>query len=310
MLETNKTHQLKEIYVRKEDFGEIFVKGTAPKVQELSDTINSLVQKIVQKIKVLLEKRFVMMENKAVWYDNEVAALYPKYEEYPMPITRTNNSYLGVWNREHIKNTKYDSSDCFESMDVDGISMGIGEINILVKTFSEGVDNPYLEGNNFKKNIIKGDCSCLNLFVGSDCGKGSYLYYHAIGRDGEDFWDCGISCYEPILVCHSFNDNKCEKLSLTETLQKWFEYGLIPEGLDSRTKKVYTKLMMEYKIIEDYLEWLPEEIKVDTDRLAEDVLAGNFTETVFDHSFDLKGTLENIMSGREQYVGSPDAFMQ
>lgn len=311
MLETNKTHQLKEIYVRKEDFGEIFVKGTAPKVKELSDTINSL----VQKIKVLLEKRFVMMENKAVWYDNEVAALYPKYEEYPMPITDTYNSYLGVYNREHIKNTKYDSSNCFESMDVDGISMGVGAINILVKTFSEGVDNPYLEGNNFKKNIIKGDCSYLNCFVGSDWRQGSYLYYHVIKRDGEDSRNYGNrfehSCrYEPILVCHSFNDNKCEKLSLTETLQKWFEYGLIPEGLDYRTKKVYTKLMMEYKIIEDYLEWLPEEIKVDTDRLAEDVLAGNFTETVFDHSFDLKGTLENIMSGREQYVGSPDAFMQ
>lgn len=81
ILSTKRPTQLSKIYVRQSDFEDSFMEDVRLRCDDIEKTLND----VLQACRKLIDKRFVKMKNKRVWYDRDVAALYPKLEQVDMP---------------------------------------------------------------------------------------------------------------------------------------------------------------------------------------------------------------------------------
>ena len=78
-LSKDRPTQLTEIPVNQADFKDLFLADTLSWGEQVEQNVND----ILKACQALMDQRFVMMKNKRVWYDRDVAALYPKLVAMP-----------------------------------------------------------------------------------------------------------------------------------------------------------------------------------------------------------------------------------
>ena len=308
-LETDHVYQMHEIRVRKQQFADCFADAAVKKIQEIQQDIKS----VVSACERIIAKRFVLMKNKDVWYDHNVAGLYPRLEKMEMPYFYTSawgtllvdhTSGNTHWNFEN-KAINTDKDGNFHSFSVDGLDFVVPTPSEIGTSFVKDNGNPYLSGDSIKNN--KGNAT--NCYLASD-----YLYNSSNLRYHRTTGSSTYGDYLDVMLIPIFRlkNQDSSAMKLLETIYAWMKYELIPEGLSKKEERKYCFIMEGKTALDDYWDWdsNPQEVVFAAEQFQADVKSGKFKKTVFGYNFDLATTIDAVSSGKEKYVGSPEAFKQ
>ncbi|MBR4152883.1 MAG: hypothetical protein IKT98_07980 [Selenomonadaceae bacterium] len=263
------------VNVNRSQFDHIFSEAAVAKGDEIARNLAKLKDDIAS----ACDKTFVMMKNKQVWFDRNNAALFPKFHKFSLPRYKT----------------RYAPSLGY-STNFEGFNFVAMTINECQKSFTNNKGNPYLKSDgNFNHFPIRPDRILTDdghRFVDTNGGVVS--------------WD---DSYEITLVpIHRLRGKNAAAMNYPEALLAWIANGLIPEGLSTKQETFYKTFLNDYPKIEDYISADSTNIKFDGERFKADVLSGKFTAKVFDYDFDIRGTLDGVISGQRQYSGSVDSL--
>lgn len=284
--------QLTEIPVNQADFEDLFIADTL----SWSEQVEQFVNNILKACQALIDQRFVMMKNKRVWYDRDVAALYPKLDQVAMPYCWANRPKLQV-NRA---GKEFDRKE--NLLHVDDITFHLATRKEAIKTFRKGNGNPYIDDNGAISNYAENNCGTC-CFIADDYYYDShYLRYHLTDGRWIKYW-YNDSGYAMLMIMIAWLDGKnSQGLSPARTLHAWLQHGLIPDGLKPADEQDYIRFLEEYQKIDAYLDWDSQDDYVSfcKDAFAQAVGKGEFSQTVFQHRFDLAGILEGCRQGTMQ----------
>ena len=334
-LSNKRPTQVSKIYVCQSDLENSFMDDVRIQCDDIEKKINDVL-KACQK---LIDKRFVKMKNKRVWYDRDVAALYPKLDEVDMPYCKIilDNGNLNVY--EGVKNFNYHS----KVLTIDGIDFVLASPQEGMMTFQRGNGNPYVDKSgkifNYKKDygIIYNDEGPMeaflatlqvegaervkkyNAFLTDDyCDNGKFLQWHY--TDGKptvlldeilEFSFLGdemkwyLSGILMIMIAR-LNRKNSPGLNLVKTLYAWLQHGLVPEGLSREEESAYNKLSSSYQDLDTYLDWTSEDDRISfrRDAFIDDVRHGRFRKNVFKLNFDFSGTMAELKAGQGKNAGN------
>lgn len=288
--------QLTEIPVNQADFEDLFIADTLSWSEQVEQAVNDL----LKACQALMDKRFVMMKNKRVWYDRDVAALYPKLDQVAMPYCKSNKPSLEIYQAGE----EFDSEE--NLLHVDGITFHLATPQEATTTFLMGNGNPYIDGNGAITNYAENNCGTF-CFIADDYYYDShYLRYHITDGRWIKYWyyDSG---YAMLMIMIAWLDGKdSQGLSPARTLHAWLQHGLIPDGLEPANEQAYVRFLEEYQTIDNYLDWdsQNDHVSFRKDAFAQAVGSGEFSQTVFQHRFDLAGIIEECRQGTMQYTSS------
>ena len=286
--------QLTEIPVNQADFEDLFIADTLSWSEQVEQAVNN----ILKACQALIDQRFVMMKNKRVWYDRDVAALYPKLDQVAMPYCQANRPKLQV-NRA---GKEFDREE--NLLHVDDITFHLATRREAIKTFRKGNGNPYIDDNgaisNYSKNAHDtGDFIADNYYYNK-----FYLRYHRTNGTSDKYpLTVADHSYDMLMIMIAWLDGKnSQGLSSARTLHAWLQHGLIPDGLKPADEQAYILFLEEYQKIDAYLDWDSQDDYVSfcKDAFAQAVGKGEFSQTVFQHRFDLAGILEGCRQGTMQ----------
>lgn len=286
--------QLTEIPVNQADFEDLFLADTLSWGEQVEQAVNH----ILKACQALIDQRFVMMKNKRVWYDRDVAALYPKLDQVAMPYCQANRPELQV-NRAGKEFDREENLLC-----VDDITFHLATKREAIKTFRKGNGNPYIDDNgaisNYSKNAHDtGDFIANNYHYNKD-----YLRYNRTDGTSDKYpFTVADHSYDMLMIMIAWLDGKnSQGLSPARTLHAWLQHGLIPDGLDPADEPVYVRFLEEYQTIDNYLDWDSQDdyVSFRKDAFAQAVRKGEFRQTVFQRRFDLAGIIEDCRQGTMQ----------
>lgn len=286
--------QLTEIPVNQADFEDLFLADTLSWGEQVEQAVNH----ILKACQDLIDQRFVMMKNKRVWYDRDVAALYPKLDQVAMPYCQANRPELQV-NRAGKEFDREENLLC-----VDDITFHLATKREAIKTFRKGNGNPYIDDNgaisNYSKNAHDtGDFIANNYHYNKD-----YLRYNRTDGTSDKYpFTVADHSYDMLMIMIAWLDGKnSQGLSPARTLHAWLQHGLIPDGLDPADEPVYVRFLEEYQTIDNYLDWDSQDdyVSFRKDAFAQAVRKGEFRQTVFQRRFDLAGIIEDCRQGTMQ----------
>ncbi|MEE0658841.1 MAG: hypothetical protein UCI88_07065 [Megasphaera massiliensis] len=298
-LSTKRPTQVSEIYVRQQDFEDSFMED----VRVQCDDIEKKIDLVFQACQKLIDKRFVKMKNKRVWYDRDVAALYPKNDKVALPYCEMYLYSGGLYVCVGLKEFDYES----KVLTVDGIEFVLASPGEAGKTFKKGNGNPYIQEDgtisNFPKNFNSWSRS---FFVDTDydCGSRPRLRYHDINKESTQK-DYVSDIYMLMIMIARLDCKDSSGLTPAKTLLTWLQKGLVPEGLSEEEEAIYNQLLSYYQNLDAYLDWTFEDNRVSfrRDEFIDDVLHGRFRQTVFQWRFNLPGIIEELKSGQTKYQG-------
>lgn len=283
--------QLTEIPMNQADFEDLFIADTLSWGEQVEQAVNH----ILKACQGLMDKRFVMMKNKRVWYDRDVAALYPKLDQVAMPYCKSDVPSLEIYQAGE----EFDSEE--NLLRIDDITFHLATPQEATTTFHKGNGNPYLDGNaitNYAENDY--DIGC---FITDDYYKNSnYLRYHNT-NGGTNTYYYGNSTRAMLMIMIAWLDGKdSQGLSPARTLHAWLQHGLIPDGLQPADEQAYVRFLEEYQTIDACLDWDSQDdcVSFRKDAFAQAVRKGAFSQTVFQHRFDLAGIIEDCRQGTMQ----------
>lgn len=287
--------QLTEIPVNQADFEDLFLADTLSWGEQVEQAVNH----ILKACQGLMDKRFVMMKNKRVWYDRDVAALYPKLDQVAMPYCKSDVPSLEIYQAGE----EFDSEE--NVLRVDGITFHLATPQEATTTFHEGNGNPYLDGNAIT-NYAENNCGTARFIADDYYYHSSYLLYHYT-HGGTDTYYYGNSTRAMLMIMIAWLDGKdSQGLSPARTLHAWLQHGLIPDGLDPADEPAYVRFLEEYQPIDNYLDWDSQDdyVSFRKDAFAQAVRKGEFRQTVFQRRFDLAGIIEDCRQGTMQYTST------
>jgi len=196
----------------------------------LKDEIAALkyfLDSILNEAKKLLEDNWVYMENKNVYYVNEIVALHPDLNEYK----------CGGCSCRH----EFNSSSL--NLRFNGYSGTIMSIEEIKKIYNPNIKNPYVEESSnclyFDDNFV----SYLTYFNGN-----TYCFY-GIEHQKTYSFNQFFSGYTYHIPVFRLSRNNSHKLSTSKVLELWLKYGLIPEKLPNKFKDVYKNIIVKLYII-------------------------------------------------------------
>ena len=111
-----------------------------------------------------------------------------------------------------------------------------------------------------------------------------------------------------LVPIHRLRRKNAAPMSYIDSLFTWIKLGLIPEGLTTKQENFYKSFITDYLTIEDYITADNTNIIFNGESFKRDVLSGKFTATVFNYDFDIKGTLDGVISGQKKYTGSVESL--
>lgn len=288
---TNRPSRCDAVRVSRTQFDHIFTDSAVAAGEKISRDLAALKDNIAG----VCDKRFVLFKNKEIWFDRDVAGLFPRMEKKDLPTYRCDqgndvNKFSG-----------------FEKSGLTFVGMTSDECK---KTFVKGNGNPYVRVDG---TLIDYDDRCSMAIIVNEnvCGCSS-------SRPG--WWDIssaswygncggrGCSWLATLVPIYRLRGKNAQPMTYTDSLFTWITMGLLPEGLGRKQEKIYKDFMVAYPKIEEYIKFTDEKISFDSIRFKNDVLSGQFTDTVFGHNFDIRGTLEGVLSGRQKYTDSVDAL--
>lgn len=280
-LPKNKPSRLEEVRVNRIQFDHIFTDSAAAMGEKIARDLSALKDDIAP----VADKTFVMMKNKQVWFDRNNAALFPKFEA----------GVLQAFNTYHQPTRGY-------SLDFEGFIFLPMTSNEFDKSFLIRSGNPYLQSDGYFKHFPSNTNSTFILTEELD---GSYSYARC--SDGDGVWKCDTDNITLVPI-YRLRKKNAAAMSYPESILSWIANGLVPEGLNAKQEKFYQSFIKDYPTIEEYITVDDENISFDSDHFKNDVINGAFTKTIFDYNFDIKGTLDGVLKGKQSYSGSVDAL--
>ena len=243
------------------------------------DRIKKTLQETILNLVELKDKRFIKMKNVPVWFDREVAGLYPRLEKIELPYAYSSNSFLNSFNKI-IEGMECGDNGTFKKLSISNIDFYIPSVAEGIKTFSIYDNHPYVLADG---TIIHCNYNSY-CFVTDDYKGGSYLKYHNTkGAIMES------SCnYIIIIPIHRFKGVNANPMCFPEEIHSFLETGLVPEGLNQKAEEQYNNLKEEYSDLKDYIIWVDNGVDIEESKLAEDMLKGIFNKSVFGCNCNLK----------------------
>ena len=281
-LPTNRPTRCDSVAVSRSQFDHIFTDAAAKKGDEIAKILSTLKDDIAP----ACDKTFVMMKNKQVWFDINNAALFPKFEAGVLRAYATNTAPTRNY-----------------SLDFEGFRFVPMTVKEFDKSFRTDRGNPYLKSDGTFKHFPS---SYNGSYILTD-EINSSSQCHARGSNGSDIWwrDSDRLVIVPI---HRLRGKNAKAMTYPEAVLTWIANGLVPEGLKPAQEKLYKNFMEAYPLISEYIKFTDTNIIFNGERFKRDVLGGKFKAKVFDYDFDIRGTLEDVMSGRRSVTISVDAL--
>ncbi len=283
-LPINRPTRRDSINVNRAQFNHIFTDSAVAKGDEIAKRLATLKDDIAS----ACDKTFVMMKNKQVWFDRNNAALFPKFEAGVLQAFDTRNQPTRNY-----------------SLNFENFTFVPMTSNEFSKSFLNGKGNPYLQndGNfNFFPRNIHGRSEILTEEI-----NGSNQSHIRCSDGSESWWsDSDVITIVPI---HRLRGKNAAAMSYHDAFFTWIQLGLVPEGLKPKQEKLLQSFIDDYAKIEEYVSFdANKNIIFDGESFKRDVLSGNFTATVFDYNFDIRGTLDGVISGQKKYTGSVESL--
>ena len=293
----NRPTRCAAVRVNRAQFDHIFTDAAVAKGDEIAKSLAALKDDIAP----AADKRFVLFKNKFVWFDREVSGLFPRMEKKDLPIFRCNEGSAARAYSETREGFLF-------------LPITYKEASI---TFAKNNGNPYMDfsGNmplkyyhssvNWPCEIITGDkLNCPHYGSSRDCN-----YWWRIRDNGRanPCTNCN-GIISTLILIHRLRGKNAAAMNYPEAVLAWIANGLIPEGLNDKQERFYKTFMDDYPKIEEYISVDSGNIIFDGERFKRDVLSGEFKEKVFDYDFDIRGTLDGVISGQKKYTGSVAAL--
>ena len=298
-LSTKRPTQLSEIYVRRQDFGDFIMEDIHVWCDDIEKTIND----VLQACRKLIDKRFVKMKNKRVWYDRDTAALYPQHDKITIPHCemRMRDGNLRIY--KGVENFDYDS----KVLTVDGLKFVLASSAEGRKTFRKGNGNPYLASDGLIANYpTKPKLYSQKSFIVDDynCNYTYSIRFYSTDDSKVHRYHISNKSVFMIMIARLAGKNS-SGLNPAKTLLAWLQKGIIPEGLSGAEEQIYNQLLSSYQKIKDYLEVSSEGefISFRREAFMDYVRMGHFRETIFQYSFDLPHLIDDLQTGKEKYQG-------
>lgn len=211
----------------------------------------------------------------------------------------------------------------FPNWQREGFNFSAMSISECQRVFRKDSGNPYVMGNG--NLMYSGTGANRDYFVvsksiyegnrNSGCSTWYNINNNDIARDIDNSGDCkgrywssncnGCATLVPI---HRLRGENAAAMSYIDSLFTWIKLGLIPEGLTAKQEKFYKSFITDYPTIEDYITADNTNIIFNGESFKRDVLSGKFTAKVFNYDFDIKGTLDGVISGQKKYTGSVESL--
>lgn len=288
--------QLTEIPVNQADFEDLFLADTLSWGEQVEQAVNH----ILKACQALMNKRFVMMKNKRVWYDRDVAALYPKLDQVAMPYCKSTVPSLEIYQAGE----EFDSEE--NLLHVDDITFHLATPQEATTTFHEGNGNPYLDGDAIT-NYAENNGGTARFIADDYYYDDNRLCYHYTNGNSNTWSRRYDACRAILMIMIAWLDGKnSQGLSPARTLHAWLQHGLIPDGLEPADEQAYVRFLEEYQPIDNYLDWDSQDdyVSFRKDAFAQAVRKGEFRQTVFQRRFDLAGIIEDCRQGTMQYTST------
>lgn len=286
---TNRPSRCTSLYMKREQFKEVF-EDTA---WEFAKSLEAYLNALKDELAGVLDKRFVLFKNKALWFDRDVAGLYPRWDKVDLPV--------------FTYKMDAETANKFRVLQRDGLEFSCMTQNEAGKTFHKGSDNPYIENADLK--YIKNE-KCLKhaVVVELSQGDGHAIWYgiddNCFHTKGQRFSNAVIAMYIPV---HRLHGKDASSMGYAEALRTWLIMGLLPEGLNRGQEERYMALADACGKLEKYIkifDWDDKlEFSIDNGEFSEDVMEGRFTETVLSRSFDFAAVWRDACSGEQPYIG-------
>lgn len=292
---TNRPSRCDAVRVNRTQFDHIFTDSAVAAGEKIARDLEALKDDISS----VCDKRFVLFKNKEVWFDRDVAGLFPRMEKKDLPQYQC---------REGSK------ARSFSKIERDGLEFVSITKEECVKTFRKDISNPYIETNGTLKyhSVNHPEFIMVTWQDGPYSCNNKPVDWWNIGTNSWIANTCGRGCdYTATLVpIYRLRGKNAQPMTYIDSLFTWITMGLLPEGLSRKQEKLYQDFIVSYPKIEEYIQFTNEKISFDSSRFKDDVLSGQFTETVFGHNFDIRSTLEGVLSGKQKYTDSVDALKQ
>lgn len=288
--------QLTEIPVNQADFEDLFLADTLSWGEQVEQAVNH----ILKACQALMDKRFVMMKNKRVWYDRDVAALYPKLDQVAMPYCMSDVPSLEIYQAGEEFDTKENV------LRIDDITFHLATPQEAKTTFHKGNGNPYVAGNGVITNYAEANYND-NIFIADDYYYDNrYLRYHYTDGTSNTYSYNGPRLAMLMIMIAWLDGKNSQGLSPARTLHAWLQHSLIPDGLEPADEQAYVRFLEEYQTIDNYLDWDSQDdyVSFRKDAFVQAVREGEFRQTVFQRRFDLAGIIEDCRQGTMQYTST------
>lgn len=287
---TNRPSRCTSLYLKREQFKEVFEDTAWEFAKSLEAALNALKDELAG----VCDKRFVLFKNKALWFDRDVAGLYPRWDKVDLP------KFTYYVSAKTIKK--------FQLLNQDGLNFSLMTKEEVTSTFKKGNGNPYIQedGRLIEKLSRDGEtwsCFAVNLPLHE-----GYATWYRIKTDAFLAGSYYNVEDEAILIpIYRLQGKNASPMGYAEALRTWLIMGLLPEGLNRGQKERYMALADACGKLEKYIkifDWDDKlEFSIDNDEFSKDITEGCFTETVLFRSFDLAAVWRDACSGEQPYIG-------
>lgn len=185
--------------------------------EEVIVAYEEIFQRVFEEVETMVKKRWIKMENKNVFYDNEVAALFPRFSNF-------NN--LRLYSTTSEKEINKAITNHFGN----GLKWEIIEWEEKIRSIHVGIKFPFKGITNGRINYLNNNDDYSSLVK-----KSNVINYHDL--DGSSL---GSGTGTPIAICR-LNGVNSKEVSSEKAFKFFLKNGLIPLGI--KNKKEYVTLL-------------------------------------------------------------------
>jgi hypothetical protein len=231
------------------------------------------ISEVYFELEKLIQNRWVFMENKQAFYDNEVVALFPD---------------LNYYKCSYLRNPNFDLID----KSILNFSGFTGEVMSLVerkKSFNKFDAYPFKDGS-----------TQIN-YDGTNC---HYRIAYMIDEDllgGYDTDDNSLKTEPGILIpIYRLNGENSGKISDSHVISLWLKHDLFPLGLSDESKRQYLQWQKLYHL--GYVELDGQLLIFETENLLADIRSGKFAGTILDVEFNRQKMISEVLENRKKLI--------